>query len=206
MSGQLIVALSREFGSGGHEIARILAKHFQLPLYEENILKKIAQAKGLDASKLERYDELPKNRLMYRTVNGFSNAPEDVIAQMQFQYLRDQAAMGESFLVVGRCADEILKDYPGFISIFVLADLSFKVHRTMVHGSISREEAIALITRIDRKRKAYHNQYCKGKWGHASQYDLCVNSARLGIQDTASLLVDYIHARIRSQPPTQADT
>ena len=120
MSEQVIIALGREFGSGGHEIARILAQRFSLPLLEENMLRHIAEERGLDPDKLQRYDEDPKNRLMYRTVNGFSNAPGDVIAQMQFQYLRDRAAAGDSFVVVGRCAEEILKEYPGLISIFVL--------------------------------------------------------------------------------------
>lgn len=198
MSGQLILAVSREFGSGGHEIARTLAEDFGLPLYEENILNKIAEARGVDPGKLARYDELPKNRLMYRTVNGFSNAPEAVIAQMQFDYLKERSAMGESFVVLGRCADEILKGTSGLITIFVLADLPFKTERTMLRGPISEKEAIALIANKDRKRRTYHNQFCKNKWGEAKNYDITINSARLGIQGTIEILEEYIRARIRS--------
>ncbi|MEA4932926.1 MAG: cytidylate kinase-like family protein, partial [Lawsonibacter sp.] len=163
MSGPLILAVSREFGSGGHEIARTLAEDFRLPLYEENILTKIAEARGVDPGRLAQYDELPKNRLMYRTVKGFSNAPEAVIAQMQFEYLKERAAMGESFVVLGRCAEEVLKGSPGLITMFVLADLPFKTERTMLRGPISEKEAVALIAYKDRKRKTYHNQFCKGK-------------------------------------------
>lgn len=195
MSEQVIIALGREFGSGGHEIARILAQRFSLPLLEENMLRHIAEERGLDPDKLQRYDEDPKNRLMYRTVNGFSNAPGDVIAQMQFQYLRDRAAAGDSFVVVGRCAEEILKEYPGLISIFVLADAWFKQSRTMTRGGISQEEAQALMERRDRRRKTYHNQFCKGKWGDSRNYHLTINSAKLGIQGTADLLERYIRAR-----------
>lgn len=198
MSEQLIVTLGREFGSGGHEIARRLAERFSLPLLEENMLRHIAEEKGLDPDRLERYDESPKTRVFYRTVNGFSNAPEDVIAQMQFQYLRDRAAAGDSFLVVGRCAEEILKEYPGLISIFVLADRWFKKERTMARGAISESEALELMARRDRKRKSYHNQYCKGKWGDSRSYDLCINSAKLGIQGTTDLLEKYIRARIHT--------
>lgn len=196
MPKQLMIAVSREFGSGGHEIANLLGRRFSLPVYEDNMLREIAQKWGMDHGKLERYDEQPKNRLMYRTVKGYSNAPGDVIAQMQFEYLRERAAAGDSFVVVGRCAEEILKDYPGLVSIFVLADTRFKVERTMAHGDISRAQAQALLELRDRKRKMYHNQYCKGKWGHARCYHICVNSAKLGIDGTAGLLEWYIRTRM----------
>lgn len=198
MADQLIIALGREFGSGGHEVARLLSQRFTLPLLEENMLRHIAEERGLDPEKMQRYDERPKNHLMYRTVNGFSNAPGDIIAQMQFQYLKDRAAAGDSFVVVGRCAEEVLRENKCMVSIFVLADSWFKAQRTMARGSISREEALILMDRRDRARKTYHNQYCKGKWGDSRNYDLCVNSAKLGIQGTVDLLEQYIRARVRT--------
>ena len=196
MSGQLIITVSRQFGSGGHEIARLLASRFDLPLYEANILRQIAQSRGLDADRLERYDEAPKSRLFYRTVNGFNNSPEDSVARMQFQYLRERAAAGESFVVVGRCAEEVLQDFPGLITFFVQADLTFRLERTMKAGDISRQAALALIRRTDRSRKAYHNQFCQGHWGDAANYDLCLNSARLGLHASARILETYIRTRI----------
>ena len=197
MSEQLIITLGREFGSGGHEIARRLSERLSLPLLEENMPRHIAEEKGMNPDRMQRYDESPKTRVLYRTVNGFSNAPEDIIAQMQFDYLKERARAGDSFLVVGRCAEEILKGYPGLISIFVLADQWFKKERTMARGAISESEALDLMARRDRKRKSYHNQYCKGKWGDSRSYDLCINSAKLGIQGTTDLLEGYIRARIR---------
>ncbi len=198
MLGQLILAVSREFGSGGHEIARTLAEDFGLPLYEENILNKIAEDRGVDPARLAPYDELPKNRLIYRTVSGFSNSPEHAVAQMQFQYLKERASMGESFVVLGRCAEEVLKGSPGLITMFVLADLPFKTERTMLRGPISEKEAVALIAYKDRKRKTYHNQFCKGKWGEAKNYDITINSGRLGVQGTVGILEEYIRARTGS--------
>lgn len=197
MSGQLIISLGREFGSGGHEIARALAERFQLPLYEENILLKIAQERGVNVRNLARYDELPRNRLLYRTVNGFSNAPGDIIAQMQFDYLKERASSGESFVVVGRCSEEILRDYPGLVSIFVGADRDFKLARTMAREPISEDEALILMAKKDKKRKNYHNQFCKGKWGDCRNYDIALNSSRLGIGGTINFLEIYIRARMR---------
>lgn len=196
MSGQLIIAVGREFGSGGHAIASALAERFSLPFYEENMLKSIAECRGIDLDLLGPYDESPKNHLIYRTVNSFNNAPSDALAQMQFQFLRAQAEAGRSFVVLGRCGEEVLRDFPGLVSIFVLADTEFKVSRTIARGAATREEALALMSARDRKRKTYHNQYCRGKWGDSRSYDLSIKSSRLGIHATVDLLEQYIRARM----------
>ena len=198
MPRQLIIALGREFGSGGHEIARTLAERFGIPLYDKNMLELIAEMQGLDPDRLDRYDEMPKRHLVTRTVSGYSNAPQEVIAEMQFQFLRERAAACESFVVLGRCAEEVLKDYPGLISIFVLADQEFKKQRTMERAPISEWEALALMAQQDRQRQTYHNQFCSGKWGDARNWDLTINSARLGIPATVDLLEQYIRFRMET--------
>ena len=136
MSKQRLIALGREFGSGGHEIARKLAKRLDLPLYDKNLLDKIAEEQNGDPELLRQYDEKPKIAGIHRVVDGLSNAPGDQIAQMQFDYLRARAAEGKSFVVLGRCADEVLEDYPGLISIFILADEASKLERTMTRDAI----------------------------------------------------------------------
>lgn len=196
MKKQLLIVVSREFGSGGHEIAAALAQAFDLPLYDKNILEQIAADSGFSLEELKQYDEAPRNFLMSRSVKGFSNAPQDHVAQRQFSYLKNKAAAGESFVVLGRCGEEVLKDFPGLISIFVLSDISFKKARTMARDNTSEEDALELMARSDRRRKYYHNQYCRGKWGDSRNYDLCINSARLGIQGTIEHLTQYIQARL----------
>ena len=106
---QLIIAIGRESGSGGLEIARTLADRFGLPLYDKSILQSAAEDRGVDPKSLEQYDERPRSPLFYRSIKGFSSAPEDGVAQMQFDLLRRHAAAGESFVVLGRCAT---KDSP----------------------------------------------------------------------------------------------
>lgn len=196
---QLIVSIGRESGSGGLEIARTLAKRFDLPLYNKSILQTAAEAKGLNANELEQYDERPRSLLFYRSVKGFSNAPEDGVAQMQFDLLRRHAAAGESFVVLGRCAEEVLADYECLVSIFVEADLDFRIRRTPLPGN----EALEFIHKQDRQRRIYHDQHCKGDWGDAQSYDLVINSARLGVPGTVDVLEHYIRARqahLDSQP------
>ena len=87
MSQQLILAIGRESGSGGLDIARLLAERFGLPLYDKNILQTAAQERGVSPEKLTRYDEQPRSPLFYRSVRGYSNAPEDAVAQLQFRLL-----------------------------------------------------------------------------------------------------------------------
>lgn len=195
MEKQLIISVSREFGSGGHEIASELARRFNLPLYDKNILEQIACKHNLNIHRLEPYDEAPKNIFTSRNVRGFSNSPEEQVAQMQFRYLRSKAEAGDSFVALGRCSEEILKDYPCLVSIFVLADIAFKKERTMARDNTSEEEALELMSKADRRRKYYHNQHCRGKWGDSRNYDLCVNSAKLGIEGTTKLLDGYIRER-----------
>ena len=119
MKKQLIISVGREFGSGGHVIAETLAKRFDLPLYDSNILESIAQERNVDAKTLHRYDEVPRNILFSRRVREYSTSAEENIAQMQFEYLKKKADEGESFIVVGRCAETVLGDRPNVISLLL---------------------------------------------------------------------------------------
>lgn len=196
MSEQLIISISREYGSGGHVVASRLAEAFQLPLYDYNLLCKIADEKNLDHGKLKKYDESPKNKWFSRNVRGYSNSPEENIANLQFDYLREQAESGKSFVVLGRCSETVLQDYSCMIPIFILADMDYKIEHTMNSKGISREEAAQLVRQYNKKRKDYHNYHCTVKWGDSRHYDLCVNSGRLGLDQTTDFLIDYIKMRL----------
>ena len=115
---------------------------------------------------------------------------------MQFNFIREKAQSGESFVVLGRCSETKLKDFPALISLFVLADMDAKIKRIMELYSLSEDKAKALIDKKDRKRKRYHNYHCSGHWGDSRLYDLSINSSRLGIEGTVDCLEQYIRARI----------
>lgn len=195
MDKQLIISIGREFGSGGHEIAEMLAERFELNLYDKNLLEQIANDKNLNVKNLEKYEEKPRNMWMTRTVHGYSNSAEENLANMQFEYLKKAAADGESFVIVGRCAETILKNNPALISMFILGDWENKVERITRLYDMEREEAESFIYRQDKKRKNYHNYYCKGKWGDSRNYDISVNSSKLGEEETTQMLVEYIMKR-----------
>lgn len=196
MSKQVIISIGREFGSGGHEIAQHLADRFSLPLYDYNLLREIAQEKNVSASNLEQYDEVPKKGFS-KTVRGFNNSPQLNIAYMQFDFLKKKAAEGESFVVVGRCSEEVLKEYEGLITIFILGDMDKKIERIKRIHEMTDKEAAELIEKQSKKRKAYHNYFCETKWGDSRNYELSINSSKLGEDATTDMLEDYIKIRIQ---------
>lgn len=193
--GQVIISVGREFGSAGKEIAHNLAEYYGLPVYDKNLLKEVAVAKNVDIEKLEEFDEKKRNKFLYRTVRGMNSSPQDNVANLQFEFLKKKAAEGESFVVVGRCAETVLKDEPSMISVFITGDMEHKVARITKLYNMSEADAKIFIESENMKRKYYHNSHCKRKWGDSRCYDLTINSSRLGIKGTEEILVQYIDAR-----------
>lgn len=192
---QIIISIGREYGSGGHAIAEKIAKNRNLPLYDYNILQSIADEKDVNISNFEKYDEVPKIPFMSRTVRGFSNAPQENLAQMQFDFLKEKAGKGESFVVVGRCSEMVLKEFDCMIPIFVLGDMEAKIERIMRVRNVSKEKAVKMIKTHDRMRKSYHNYYCEGKWGDSRNYEMSINSSKIGLDGTVAMIEAYIEKR-----------
>lgn len=195
MSKQLIISVGREFGSGGHEIARQLAEHYNIQLLDNNLLHEVVRERNLDVKDFEGLDEKHNRLVLSRTVKGFSNSPEENVSRLQFDYLKRKAARGDSFVIVGRCSENVLKEYEEMISVFVVGDMKCKIQRIMESHQISEKQAEKLITEMDRKRKKYHDYFSEGKWGDSRNYDICVNSSKLGIEETVKLLIAYIDKR-----------
>lgn len=192
---QIIITIGREFGSAGHEIAQKLAEHYELSLYDRNILQEIAREKNLDSHELEGFDEMKRNKFLYRSVRGMNSSPEDNVAFLQFDFLRKKAQEGESFVVVGRCAETVLQEYKSLISIFVTGDREIEKKRIMNLYQLSEKKAEDLIDVNNCRRRQYHDSHCTSKWGDANVYDLTLNSSRLGVEDSVDVLIGYIDAR-----------
>lgn len=196
MDRQIMITVGREFGSGGHEIAEALAKRLGLNFCDRSMLDEVAKKKNIQVEYLEKYDEKPRKLFVSRRVGAYSNSMEEIVAEMQFEYLRDKAARGESFLVVGRCAEAVLGDYQDLISLFILGDKEVKCERVQRLYHLNETEALMKMRRHDRLRKQYHNRHAGGKWGDSRTYDLCINSSRLGVEQTIDLLYQYVQKRI----------
>ena len=197
MKKQMIISVGREFGCSGHVIAERLAEIFDLPFYDNNLLLHIAEEKEMDHDSIKKYDEKPKNKFLHRKVSGYSSSPEENIAQMQFDYIRKMAEEGKSFVIVGRCSETKLREFPALISIFVLGRKEEKIKHVMEKFQLDEESAKQLMQKEDWRKKTYHNYYCKGKWGDSRNYDLTIDSGRLGLEGTVDFLADYIRRRMQ---------
>ncbi|MCQ2579347.1 MAG: cytidylate kinase-like family protein [Treponemataceae bacterium] len=198
MGKQVIISVGREYGSAGHLIADLLAKKLNMELYDRNLLDEVADVKHVDTNNLSKYDEKPRHFFVSRTVKGYSNSPEENVAQLQLALLKSKAADGDSFVIVGRCADDLFRGMDNFISVFIYADRDARIKRILErHPNLNEKQAVKKIERHDKNRAAYHNYFSKGgKWGEKSNYDLCVNSTRLGIEGTVDFLCSYVQQRL----------
>lgn len=194
---QTIISVSREFGSGGHVIAEKIAKDHGLSFYDRHILDEIANENNIQVEILEKYDEKPRNAFLSRRVGAFSNSMEEILADMQFDYIRKKADSGESFVIVGRCSETVLSGHAGLISIFVTGDDQAKIDRIKKVYQLNESDAITKIRRHDKKRKQYHNRHSSFRWGDSRNYDVCINSSKLGLEGTGAALENYISERIK---------
>ena len=196
MGKQIIISVGREFGSGGHEIAERLAKHYNIPLYGKEIFQHVEEKGAISADVARYFDEKPVNPIFYPVSMDGSYLPlEQTVANHIFDFIRTKGEKEkESFVIVGRCAEYVLRDNPNMVSIFILGDKEVKKQRVMQKYELDEKGALNRMKKEDKMRKTYHNFYADGKWGDSRSYDSCVNSSTLGIEKTRESLIAYIDA------------
>lgn len=198
MNKNVIICIDREFGSGGRHIGKLVSEKLGIPYYDKELIEIAAKNSGYSKQFFEDNDEQPTNSFLYslsigaytfnNSLTGVAQIPiTDKVFQIQSDIIREVAAKG-SCVIVGRCAGNILKDIEGVFTVFVHADLDYRVSRVAEFENLSKEKATDLVKKTDKKRAGYHNMYSDLRWGDAKAYDLCINGA-LGIEESANLLV-----------------
>ena len=193
-----IITIGRQFGCGGRAIGKAIAEKLSIPYYDKEIIKKIAKDSSICHEILDDFDERPTNSFLYSLslgaytyTNGITGMPEmpmsDKIFAIQSDTIKDIAAQGPC-VIIGRCAESILKDNNDVLSVFIHADIDFRIKRVAEYEKLSRDEAAELIRKTDKKRANYHNYYSDLKWGEATTYDLCINGA-IGTDNAAELII-----------------
>lgn len=192
MKSQIIVTIGREFASGGHDIAEKVAQKLGITIYDKEILQQVIEHHGFTYDEIHKYDEKPTNFFLSRRVKNHSNSIEEVMTEKLFDFLQEKAESGESFVVVGRCSDYILKEYSNALRVFVLGDKEVKTQRVMDVLGVSKRKAHIMMKKMDRQRKTYHNHYSSIKWGDSRGYHLSINSSVLGIDGTVDMIVEMV--------------
>ena len=192
MKKQIIVTIGREYGSAGHFIAGHLAQKLGFSLYDKAFFIECHDQIGFSAEIMEKYDEKPVNILFSKKVRNHTNSIEAHVQNKVNEFILSKAQSGESFVIVGRCADQVLRDNPNAIKVFITGHIKEKLQRIMEIFDLPEDKAMDKLKRHDKKRRSYHNTYSDMKWGDSRGYDICIDSSVIGIDATVDLLADYV--------------
>ncbi len=197
-----IITIGRQFGSGGREIGEKLAAQLGIQCYDKELLARAAKDSGLCKEVFENHDEVPTNSFLYNLVmdtysfgynsSTFVDMPiSHKVFLAQFDSIKKLADEGPC-IIVGRCADYALADYPNCIHLFIHGDLDARIKRISGKYNLTPEKAKDMILKKDKQRSSYYNYYSSKKWGHSDTYDLSIDSSKLGIDGTVNLIRQYI--------------
>ncbi|MBQ8421781.1 MAG: cytidylate kinase-like family protein [Bacteroidales bacterium] len=196
MEKKLIITVGRQFGSGGKAVALELGKKLGIPVFDNELLTKAAQDSGFSAEFFARSDE--KRRFFslssiftteYSSQTNSYMSDKDIFS-MQCETIRSIAEHGPA-IIVGRCADYVLRELDCTLDVFITAPQAVRVGRIVERLGLSDEKALELMERKDKGREEYYNYYTFGNWGVASTYDLCLDSSILGVEGTADFIIEY---------------
>lgn len=206
MAGNLIVAINRQYGSGGKEVGKKVAEKLGIKLYDKEITELAAKKSGIRKDYFDKADEKPTDSFLYalamntfslnNTMNPLDNTlSNDRLFNLQADVISDLAKQ-ESFVLIGRCGEYILRDEPNCVSIYLCAPIEKRVERIVRLYHLSEKEALKQINSIDKKRESYYGYYAGKSWGACSSYDLSLDTSCLGSDKAAQMIVDYINLRM----------
>lgn len=202
-----VITIARGYGSGGKTIGKMLAKELNIDFYDRELLRMASDASGINEELFGKADEKIKNSILFKAARKVYKGeliPPDsddfVSNQNLFNYqakVIKELANNESCVIVGRCADFVLKDYHNALKIFVHAPLNSCIEKVMELSNLSRKDAEKLILSTDKNRAEYYKYYTGREWDDAKNYDLCLNSSELGFEKCVELVKAYIDIRLK---------
>lgn len=202
----IIICVGRQLGSGGHDVAKMLAEEFGCKFYDREVLNLAARESGLSEEFFVNADERKgffgsvfgvHFHMPFAVDNAFPNSAlsQENLFKLQSDAIR-KAASESSCVFVGRCADYVLRDSRRMVSIFITADMAERVAQISRRHGCTHDEAVRIIEQMEGKRSAYYNYYTDKVWGHSSSYDLCLNSSCLGVEGTLRIASQFIRMKL----------
>lgn len=192
MAKKLIINIGRQFGSGGKSVAVALGRALDIPVYDNELISKAAEEYGFSKEIFSANDE-KKNIFklgISSIINGGGESSQVKLFAMQSETIRRIAENG-SAIIVGRASDYILRDLDCTLDVFLTAPMENRIARVSERTGMAPEKARPFIEKQDRDREAFYNYFTFGHWGAASNYDLCIDSSKLGIEGTAKFIIDF---------------
>ena len=193
----MIITIGRQHGSSGREIARLLAEKLNYKCYDKEIVDEAANHSDFSRDLIDAFDEKRMSAFIlhaggYGLNENFRLNMQVVSAQ--FEAMRNIAEKGNC-IFVGRCADYILRDHDDLISVFILGDMDERLKCLERRQGLDEVEASKKIKEVDKDRSSFYRYYSDQTWGDAQNYDMCINSSKLGVEGTVQVILDYIKAR-----------
>ena len=187
----IIITIAREYGSGGRYIGRLVAEKLGLKFYDKEFIQKLAQKTGLSEEYIENSEQ--KREALDNLNNGYyagmNNADELYVHEAN---LIKEIARKESCVIIGRCADFVLRDRKDVTKIFIYNDMESKIKRATKYYGLDKQKAEKEIAKINKLRANHYKYYTEKEWNDHSNYDLCINSDALGVEKSAELICDFV--------------
>lgn len=201
MAEKYVICLGRQYGSGGHNVGKHLSQMLGIDYYDKEIIEKASARSGIKSEYFERADEKAPGTLSHMLSTGLfsvggatpytNTLSNDNIFMHQSRVIRSLAGKG-SCIIVGRCADYILRDMPHVFSVFVSAPMEARIKRIMSREGLDAKKAAEKAKKMDKLRKGYYNYYTDKTWGDADSYQLLVDTSVLGEEQTACFIRDFV--------------
>ncbi len=203
MSENIIVTIARQCGSGGREIGEKLAKKLEMVYHDKSLISLAAEKSGMNPEILEGADERATPSFLYSIAVGaigmvpfshgmpYDTPINDKLFVLQSEIIEDEASKYPC-VFVGRCADYILRNHPRLVRVFIYASPETRIERIAEVNGIEKSEAKSLMAKIDKKRASYYNYYTSQKWGKNENYDLMIDTTKIGVDGAVKLIEEYI--------------
>ena len=193
----MLITIGREHGSGGHDIARLLSRELNIPCYDKEIVDEAAAKSPFSKEILNNYDE-KRVAAFFMPVSHFGGMDGGFqlnmqVASAQFDAVRSLAKDNQG-IFVGRCADYVLRGRPELLRVFVAAPLSFRIRTIMERKHLTEDQAKTLIREVDKDRSSYYRYYTDQVWGEAGNYDLVIDSSRVGTAGAVKVIRAFLDA------------
>ena len=191
LNKHIVITISREYGSGGRYVGRLIADKLGIKFYDKEIITKLAEKTGLSEEYIESNEQ--KKELLANLNSGYyfglNNSDELFLKETE---LIKELANKESCVIIGRCADFILKDRKNIMKVFIYSNMEDKINRVTTFYKLDKEKAQKEITRIDKLRVNHYKYYTEKEWNNHSNYDICINTATLGVEKSAELVCEAV--------------
>lgn len=204
MNKKYLITISRQYGSGGREVGKRLAELLGVPFYDKELIEMAAAESGIDKELFETEGERTSKGFNFLGVIGYTlGSPVAGLSEMtlndrmflvQSQVIQQIAAAG-SAVIVGRCADYVLREDPYCINVFIHSNLESRKRRAIEEYGVDREDAKDILIKTDKRRANYYNYYTDRKWGKAENYHIAIDSSRFELEEIAEMIAQLVKSK-----------